>query len=135
MDETEVTSPKGSRSKFRLLISLGVGTTCAILAVALGYGQAGTGIFIGALLSAFYMHSFLGSHIERTSRDKFVDASLVGGATFRFLLVGVVGAALLILGKEAVVGYLIGFGMVFGVLLATEGPKVARDFRARGLLG
>lgn len=109
----------------------------ALAALALKGGPAASGTFLGVVVAALYSWGYLRGHLKRAQapRKGMVDPPLVLGAMGRFVLLAIVTALVYVVDRDAFLGYLIGFAVGFGVLVASEVPRVSRELRARGMLG
>ena len=58
-----------------------------------------------------------------------LDAALAGGAMTRLVVAGAVAVAMWMVGRPAVVGYLLSFGVAFALVVARELPRMARQIR------
>ena len=74
-----------------------------------------------------YSWSFLRGHLARTIRGPGLDAALAGGAMTRLVVAGAVAVAMWMLGRPAVVAYLLSFGVAFALVLAREPPEDGRQ--------
>lgn len=110
----------------------------AISAVA-GLGQFGSagalGAAAGVLGAAFYAWGYITSHLGRVERDRFFDPDLARSAVIRMVLIAALGAGTYLLGRDALVAFLLSFALAFLVLVGTEIPRMTQVLRARGVIG
>ena len=140
MEEADVASLDGARARAGSILRLAV-VSAVIAAAALLVGWtsieliAGVGAAAGCLAAGVYAWSFIRSHLGRAARSRFFDGKGAGAAGMRMVALGVVGAALFFVSREAFIAYLIGFGVCFAILLATEAPRVAREIQGQASVG
>lgn len=99
---------------------------------AWGGSRGGLGALLGALAAGTYAWSYLGSHLFRAARERFYEPALIRQGLLRLGAVAVLGGGLWLAGRPAILSYLVAFGAGFGVLVALEAPRVARQLRATG---
>ena len=105
-----------------------------VLAIAVGAaaflwrgGPAATGVV--------YVWGYLRSHMGHAGRTRLFDPALARHSVARIAALALAGAGMRLLGETPFVGYLVGFAVAFGVLVALEAPRVARQLKADGLIG
>jgi len=113
-----------------------------VLAIAVGAaaflwrgGPAATGVVVGSLAGAVYVWGYLRSHMGHAGRTRLFDPALARHSVARIAALALAGAGMRLLGETPFVGYLVGFAVAFGVLVALEAPRVARQLKADGLIG
>lgn len=104
-----------------------------------GYGsegaRAGITALAGCLIAGIYSWGYIASHLARADRHQFVDRGLLGQTALRITALGLVSAAVFLLGRTAFIPYLIAFAAAFAVLLVSEAPRVTKELRSRGMIG
>lgn len=131
MEEEELAT--GGASLFLKALALAV--VSALAGLLLKGPETAFGVFLGAAGGAAYVWGYLRSHLARAGRERMMDASLLGSATLRFVLLAVFAVGVYLISREAFMGFLVGFALSFGVLLISEVPRVTRQLRARGMIG
>jgi hypothetical protein len=96
---------------------------------------AALGVAVGSLAGAVYVWGYLRSHMGHAGRTRIFDPALARHSVARIAALAVVGAGMRLLGETPFIGYLIGFAIAFGVLVALEAPRVARQLKTDGLIG
>lgn len=116
---------------------LSIGVFLALVGAALGavFGGAGAGVGAagGVFVSALYAVGYLRSHLR--ARERVIDRSLAQSTLIRLGAVALGGAATALAGRTIFIWYLTSFAVAFGVLVAVEIPRAARELRNRGLIG
>jgi hypothetical protein len=121
----------------RMIIkAAGLGSVAGLAGLGMSGHLAAYGALAGCLMAGAYAAGYLRSHVFRDlSNPRLFDPRLVTHSLMRLVMVGIVGWGAYALGRNALRGYLIAFALGFPLLLATELSLVARQLRARGLLG
>jgi hypothetical protein len=96
---------------------------------------AAVGVAVGSLAGAVYVWGYLRSHMGHAGRARIFDPALARQSVARIAALALAGAGMRLLGETPFVGYLVGFAVAFGVLVALEAPRVARQLKAGGLIG
>jgi hypothetical protein len=137
VDEEELTADNTSRLIRRMIIkAASLGSVAALAALGLSGNLAAFGALAGSVMAGAYAAAYLRSHVFRDlSNPRFFDSRLVTHSLMRLVAVAVVGWGAYALSRNALRGYLIAFALGFPLLLMTELPLVARQLKARGLLG
>lgn len=118
----------------RLALKAGVlACLSAIIGLRAGDGEIALGAAGGALLAGFYAGAYLKTHLR--DRERAFDRTTAASTMVRLVLVAIGGLVAWLAGKQVLIAYLTSFAVGFAILLASELPRVARDLRARGLIG
>lgn len=123
-----------------LLPRLGVkAAILGVVAFLVGLGAVdllvGWGALAGCLVAGIYAWGYIASHLARADRQQFVDRGILGQTALRIAALGVVSAAVFLLGRTSFISYLIAFAVAFAVLLVSEAPRLTREIRSRGMIG
>jgi hypothetical protein len=112
-----------------------LGVVAGAVALAWQGGPAALGVTVGSLAGAVYVWGYLRSHMGHAVRTRIFDPALARHSMARIAALALAGAGMRLVGKAPFVGYLVGFAVAFGVLVALEAPRVARQLKASGLIG
>lgn len=129
--------PDDHAGRFGRLMVRGVilGVVAGAVAAAWRGWPAAVGVGLGSLAAAVYVWGYLRSHMGRTGRARVFDPALARHSLARIAALALAGAAMRLMGETPFVGYLVGFGVAFAVLVGLEAPRVARQLKASGLIG
>jgi len=131
-EEVVAKGPLLKRLGKKALAVVVVGSLVAFLASG---PTAAVGAAAGVLAACFYAWGYIGSHVSRIGRERAFDPVLARTAVFRMLAVGLAGAAMYLVGRTALMAFLLSFAVAFIVLVSSEIPRVTRHLRARGVIG
>ena len=137
MDEEDVSATGERPGRFGRLMVRGalVGIAAGVVAVLVSGWPAAFGVAAGSLAAGVYAWGYLRSHIGRAGRTRIFDPALARHSVIRMAALALAGVGMRLAGRMPFVGYLVGFAVAFGVLVALEAPAVARQLKAGGLTG
>lgn len=108
----------------------------AFVAALIGFGWGGIpaagGAAGGALIAGIYAATYVRSHLRE--RERAFDRATAASTFLRLLLVALGGVVASIVGRSAIIAYLLSFAMTFAVLVVAEIPRITRQLRQRGTL-
>jgi hypothetical protein len=129
--------PDEQAGRFGRLMVRGVilGVVAGAVAAAWRGWPVAVGVGLGSLAAAVYVWGYLRSHMGHAGRARVFDPALARHSLVRIGALALVGVAMRLMGELPFVGYLVGFGLAFAVLVGLEAPRVARQLKASGLIG
>lgn len=116
-----------------LVKSVAVAAASFLITLGIDDVYSAVGVAGGVAASAVYAWGYLASHIGRLS-GKEGNRKLFTQASLRLVLLIAASASVWLAGREVFLGFLVGFGIGFAVLISTEVPRIARLLRTRGLV-
>lgn len=132
----EVGTPSGLKRLVGKAAALGV--LAGAITLWLYDGPAAVGVLVGSLVASVYGWGYLRNHLARMearTADSMFDKALFARAMGRLGSLAVFSTAIYVFWPPGFVGYLIGFGVAFAILVASEVPRLTRELRARGVIG
>lgn len=111
------------------------GVAAGAVAVLVSGWPAAFGAAVGSLAAGVYAWGYLRSHIGRAGRTRIFDLALARHSVIRIVALALAGVGMRLAGRMPFIGYLVGFAVAFGLLVALEAPAVARQLKAGGLTG
>lgn len=110
-------------------VVLALAAVAAVIGALAAGAQAAFGAACGGVVAYGYSWSFQRDHLAKSARGPGLDAALAGGAMGRLVLAGAVALTMWMIGRRAVVAYLLSFGVALALLLARDFARIVRQVR------
>lgn len=136
MGEIATSEPTGAAVRRMVIKVFSVGAIAAVAGLGASGNAGAIGAFIGCLAAGIYAIGYIRSHVNRREMERTFDPRVAKFALLRVVVIAAGGLGVFaLLDRPGLKAYLLAFLIGFPLLLATEAPRAARQFKARGIIG